>query len=335
MKVLVTGGTGFVGTHLVNRLLHRGHAVAVLARDSRKTRNRYNRPVETVPGDVLDPSTLVPATAGRDAVVHLVGIISERGSQTFDRMHREAAENVVAAASAAGVSRYLHMSAMGSSEDSPSEYGRTKAAGEKAVRASTLSLDHLPAVGRLRAGRRVRLAPGGPRRRKPGVRSGHRPGDDALSAGRGRGCRPRLRRRARETRDVAAKLRSRRSGDAPPRRHLPRDRGGRRKTAQASRAFSGLVRADSREGLRDARPERGSEESAADARSAAKPRARQRGRPLRHGGHVRRRVEEVPAGDSRLSLERPPRSEVRDRGGRRGRAPVRTPDSLKEAGVPG
>lgn len=139
MKVLVTGGTGFVGTHLVNRLLHRGHAVAVLARDSRKTRNRYNRPVETVPGDVLDPSTLVPATAGRDAVVHLVGIISERGSQTFDRMHREAAENVVAAASAAGVSRYLHMSAMGSSEDSPSEYGRTKAAGEKAVRASTLS----------------------------------------------------------------------------------------------------------------------------------------------------------------------------------------------------
>ncbi len=50
MKVLVTGGTGFVGTHLVNRLLHRGHAVAVLARDSRKTRNRYNRPVETVRG---------------------------------------------------------------------------------------------------------------------------------------------------------------------------------------------------------------------------------------------------------------------------------------------
>ena len=139
MKVLVTGGTGFVGTHLVNRLLHRGHEVAVLARDPRKTRNRYNRPVETVPGDVLDASTLVPAAAGRDAVVHLVGIISESGSQTFDRMHREATERVVAAASEAGVSRYLHMSAMGSAEDSPSEYGRTKAAGEKAVRESGLS----------------------------------------------------------------------------------------------------------------------------------------------------------------------------------------------------
>lgn len=138
MKVLVTGGTGFVGTHLVNRLLHRGHAVTVLARDPRKTRNRYNHPVETAAGDVLDRASIVAAAAGRDAVVHLVGIINEKGAQTFDRMHREATENVVHAAKAACVRRYLHMSAMGSSEDSPSAYGRTKAAGEKAVRASGL-----------------------------------------------------------------------------------------------------------------------------------------------------------------------------------------------------
>jgi NADH dehydrogenase len=138
VKVLVTGGTGFVGTHLVNRLLHRGHAVTVLARDPRKTRNRYNHPVETAAGDVLDRASIVAAAAGRDAVVHLVGIINEKGTQTFDRMHREATENVVHAAKAACVRRYLHMSAMGSSEDSPSAYGRTKAAGEKAVRASGL-----------------------------------------------------------------------------------------------------------------------------------------------------------------------------------------------------
>ena len=139
MKVLVTGGTGFVGTSVVNRLLQRGHAVAVLARDPRKTRNRYNHPVETVAGNVLDPASLAAAVAGRDAVVHLVGIINEKGDQTFDRMHREATENMIAAATAGGVKRYLHMSAMGASEDSPSEYGRTKAAGEKAVRASSLS----------------------------------------------------------------------------------------------------------------------------------------------------------------------------------------------------
>jgi NADH dehydrogenase len=138
VKVLVTGGTGFVGTSVVNRLLQRGHAVAVLARDPRKTRNRYNHAVETVPGDVLDPASLAAAAAGRDAVVHLVGIINEKGERTFDRMHREATENVIAAAKLAGVRRYLHMSAMGSTEDSPSAYGRTKAAAEKAVRASGL-----------------------------------------------------------------------------------------------------------------------------------------------------------------------------------------------------
>jgi uncharacterized protein YbjT (DUF2867 family) len=138
MRVLVTGGTGFVGTHVVNRLQHRGHAVAVLARNPRKTVNRYSRPVETVVGDVLDPASLTLAAAGREAVVHLVGIIHERGAQTFDRMHREATENVLAAAEGAGARRYLHMSAMGSSADSPSEYGRSKAAGERAARASRL-----------------------------------------------------------------------------------------------------------------------------------------------------------------------------------------------------
>ena len=138
MKVLITGGTGFVGTHLVNRLLQGGHQVAVLARTRAKTRNRFNRPVEAVSGDVLDRESLAAAAAGRDALIHLVGIIHERGPQTFDRMHREAAENAVAAAEHAGVKRYLHMSAMGSADGAPSEYARTKAAGEKAVRASRL-----------------------------------------------------------------------------------------------------------------------------------------------------------------------------------------------------
>jgi NADH dehydrogenase len=138
LRVLVTGGTGFVGTHLINALLRRGHDVAALERRPGATRNRYNRPVEAAPGDVLDRTSLEEAFQGRDAVIHLVGIIFEDGEQTFDRMHREAVQNVIAAARAAGVRRLLHMSAMGSFEDSPSEYGRTKAAGEKAVRASDL-----------------------------------------------------------------------------------------------------------------------------------------------------------------------------------------------------
>jgi NADH dehydrogenase len=134
----VTGGTGFVGTHLVNELLRRKHEVTVLSRRPGGTRNRYNRPVTTAVGDVLVPATLARACAGREAVIHLVGVIWEKGEQTFDRMHRIAVENVAAAGQGAGIRRFLHMSAMGSSDDSPSEYGRTKAAGENVVRASGL-----------------------------------------------------------------------------------------------------------------------------------------------------------------------------------------------------
>jgi NADH dehydrogenase len=122
----------------VNALQRRRQTIAVLARDPASAHNRYNHPVEAVRGNVLDPVSLAAACAGRDVVIHLVGIIHPKGEQTFDRMHREAVENVVAASEAAGARRYLHMSAMGAAADSPSEYGRTKAAGEKVVRESGL-----------------------------------------------------------------------------------------------------------------------------------------------------------------------------------------------------
>jgi NADH dehydrogenase len=138
LRLLVTGGTGFVGTHVVNALLRRRHRVAVLARDPQSALNRYNRPVEVAPGNVLDPASLDRAAEGRDAVIHLVGIIHEKGEQTFDRVHREAVENVVGALERQGPRRLLHMSAMGVGPESPSEYGRTKAAGEAAVRGSGL-----------------------------------------------------------------------------------------------------------------------------------------------------------------------------------------------------
>jgi NADH dehydrogenase len=118
--------------------MRRGHSVAVLARTQAQAHNRYNRKVEVMPGDVLDPRSLSTALNGRDAIVHLVGIIFETRTQTFDAIHRVAVENVVAAAKATAVRRLLHMSAMGAAEDSRSEYSRTKAAGEKVVRESGL-----------------------------------------------------------------------------------------------------------------------------------------------------------------------------------------------------
>jgi NADH dehydrogenase len=138
MRIAVTGGTGFVGRSVVNELLRRGHDVRVLARRPDDARSRFNRPVPAVAGDLADGAALASAFAGRDAVVHLVGIINEKEGRSFDEVHRQGTENVVAAAKAAGARRLLHMSAMGSSADAPSEYGRTKAAGEEAVRRSGL-----------------------------------------------------------------------------------------------------------------------------------------------------------------------------------------------------
>jgi len=138
MRIAVTGGTGFVGRSVVNELLRRGHDVCVLARRPDDARSRFNRPVPAVAGDLADGAALASAFAGRDAVVHLVGIINEKEGRSFDAVHRQGTENVAAAAKAAGARRLLHMSAMGSSADAPSEYGKTKAAGEEAARRSGL-----------------------------------------------------------------------------------------------------------------------------------------------------------------------------------------------------
>ena len=137
MRVAVTGATGFVGGYVVNELLRRGREVRVLTRGD-DVRSRFNRPVESVHGDVLDPASLDRLAAGCDAMIHLVGIIHERGGSSFDQIHRQGSENAVVAAYRARVARFVHMSAMGSSPASPSEYGRTKAMGEQAVRRSKL-----------------------------------------------------------------------------------------------------------------------------------------------------------------------------------------------------
>jgi len=138
MKIAVTGGTGFVGSHVVNALLRAGHEPRVLARNPDAARSRFNRPVPVAAGDVSDAASLERAFSGCDAVVHLVGIINESEGLSFDAVHRQGTENVVGAMQRTGVRRLLHMSAMGSAPDAPSEYGRTKAAGEEAARRSGL-----------------------------------------------------------------------------------------------------------------------------------------------------------------------------------------------------
>ena len=137
--IVVLGGGGFVGRHVVSRLVSEGHRVVVPTRRREDVRHLILLPtIEVVEADIHDPKVLERLFDGSAAVVNLVGIISESGSNTFDRVHAELPRKVIAACHNAGVRRLLHMSALGASADAPSRYLRSKAAAEAMVAASGL-----------------------------------------------------------------------------------------------------------------------------------------------------------------------------------------------------
>jgi uncharacterized protein YbjT (DUF2867 family) len=133
MNVLVTGGSGFVGDHLVRHLVADGSTVRV---GSRFAPSRLPYGATHVHADVTDPASLRAAMEGVDAVVHLTAIIAERGSQTFERVNHQGTRNVVAAMRDAGVERIVHLSALGAGPDERFPYLLTKWRGEEAVRAT-------------------------------------------------------------------------------------------------------------------------------------------------------------------------------------------------------
>jgi len=132
--ITVTGGTGFVGRHLVTRLLAEGEQVRVLAR-----RHADIPGADIHIGDVRDQSSVVAAARGSEAVVHLVGIIRERRGSSFRQVHIEGTRTVVRACKEAGVARLLHMSALGARPGASSRYHRTKWEAEELVRRSGLA----------------------------------------------------------------------------------------------------------------------------------------------------------------------------------------------------
>jgi NADH dehydrogenase len=142
MKMLVTGGTGFIGRAVLRQLAGAEHTVRFLARQPAAARVRElaaSTGTEVVAGDVLEPDTLKAAIQGMDAVIHLVGIISETRDVTFERLHIEATRNVVGACQRTGVSRYVHMSALGTRPHATSRYHQTKWTAEELVRQSGLN----------------------------------------------------------------------------------------------------------------------------------------------------------------------------------------------------
>lgn len=133
--VTVFGGSGFIGRHLVRRLAERGARVNVAVRDTEAA--LYLKPMGSVGqitpimASLRHPPSVARAVEGADVVVNLVGILYQRGAQSFDAIHARGAEVVAKAASEAGAQRLVQMSAIGADPESPAEYARSKAAGEK------------------------------------------------------------------------------------------------------------------------------------------------------------------------------------------------------------
>jgi NADH dehydrogenase len=139
-NVFVTGATGFVGHAVLQQLCAAGHIVRCLVRRGSEADLHGLGAIARIEGDVLTRQGLEEGMAGCDTVIHLVGIIREQRATnvTFERVHTEGTRNVLDAAEAAGIQRYLHMSALGTRRGAASRYHQTKWAAEEAVRASGL-----------------------------------------------------------------------------------------------------------------------------------------------------------------------------------------------------
>lgn len=137
MRVLVTGGTGFVGAPVLKTLLEQGHEVRALVRDPSRL---HVAGAEAFQGDVLEPATLASAAQGCQGCVHLVGILRENPDKgiTFDRLHFKATQNILAACLQAEVRRFVHISANGAERAIPMPYFASKARAEVAVQASSM-----------------------------------------------------------------------------------------------------------------------------------------------------------------------------------------------------
>ena len=144
-KVLLTGASGFVGSHVLPALLDAGHQVVALCRSEKvgaRVQARIERGVDRLQvrvGDIKNVDSVAAAATGCDAIVHLVAIPRDwSGGRDLDRVNHLGTANVVAAAQRAGVRRFVHLGALGVEERAGLNYASSKARGERVVRESGL-----------------------------------------------------------------------------------------------------------------------------------------------------------------------------------------------------
>ena len=136
--ILVTGGTGFVGSHLVPRLIKTGEKVRCLVRSRAKAKTLQADGIELVVGDVSRLQSLEEAMPGVETVIHLVAVIRESRDVTLDGINVQGTRNVVQVALRSGVKRFIYMSALGANPNPKYRYTYSKWQGEEAVRSSNL-----------------------------------------------------------------------------------------------------------------------------------------------------------------------------------------------------
>lgn len=133
MLFFIAGGTGFVGRHLIHAMSKAGIDARCLARSTEKAglckKIGYDAPI----GDITDRESLKGKLEGCDIVVHLVGILEEKGSATYEGIHVEGTRNLVDEAQKAGVKHIFFQSALGASSSSSSMYYKTKAEAENII----------------------------------------------------------------------------------------------------------------------------------------------------------------------------------------------------------
>ena len=134
MKLAATGGTGFVGSHFLNVALETGHEVTALTRRPQEPRER----LRWIEGSLDRPESLRDLVKDVDAVIHIAGVLNPRDPADFERGNVQGTLAMLAAATAAGVTRFVHVSSLAAREPKLSKYGGSKARAEELVKRSGL-----------------------------------------------------------------------------------------------------------------------------------------------------------------------------------------------------